>query len=131
MWPRVAELMIGLWLVLSPLIFRNTEAVEQFAAVDVSAGAAVVILSLLSFWHRAEWAHLGTARLALGLGAFAYFAWERPGPPAAQNEIFVALLLLLLAIIPNEASQPPKPWRRRSVVPPLRAEGASDDFPPG
>ena len=111
MWPRVAELMIGLWLILSPLIFRGTNAVEQFAPLDVTAGAAVVIFSLLSFWDRTEWAHFGTALLAIGLGAFAYLAWERPGPPAAQNEIFVALLLLLLAIIPNEASRPPKPWR--------------------
>ena len=111
MWPRVAELMLGLWLMLSPFVFRGTESVEAFAAIDMAAGACVVLLSLLSFWPRAEWAHLGTALLALGLGTYAYLAWERPGPPAAQNEIFVALLLLLLAIVPNEASRPPKPWR--------------------
>jgi hypothetical protein len=112
MWPRVVELMLGLWLVLSPFIFRGTESVEAFAAIDMTAGACVVILSLLSFWRRAEWAHLGTALLALALGTYAYFGWERPGPPAAQNEISVALILLLLAIVPNEASRPPKPWRR-------------------
>ena len=111
MWPRVAELMLGLWLILSPLIFRGTEAAQQFARIDVLAGAAVVVFSLMSFWRRTEWAHFGTAVLALGLGAFAYLAWERPGPPAAQNEIFLALVLLLLAIIPNEASRPPRSWR--------------------
>ena len=111
MWPRVAESMLGLWLILSPLIFRGTEAVERFAVVDVAAGAAVVVFSLLSFWRPTEWAHLGTAVLALGVGAYAYLAWTRPGPPAAQNEIFVSLVLVLLAIIPNEASRPPRPWR--------------------
>lgn len=111
MWARVAELMIGLWLVISPLVFRGTESVDRFAPIDVSVGALVVIFSLLSFWRRTEWAHFGTALVALGMGAFAYLAWERPGPPAAQNEIAVALLLVLLAIIPNEASEPPKPWR--------------------
>lgn len=112
MWPRVAELLLGVWLVLSPFIFVGTDSVEAFAGIDLAAGAGVVLLSLLSFWRRAEWAHLGTALLALGLGTYAYLAWERPGPPAAQNEIFVALLLLLLAIVPNDASRPPKPWRR-------------------
>lgn len=112
MWPRVAELTIGLWLILSPHIFRGTDAVEQFRAIDAVSGAAVIALSLLSFWRRTAWAHLGTALLGLGLAAFAYLAWARPGPPAAQNEIVAGLLLMLLAIIPNEASRPPAPWRR-------------------
>ena len=81
MWPRVAESMLGLWLVLSPFIFRGTESAEAFAAADLTAGVGVVLLSLLSFWRRAEWAHLGTGVLALGLGTYAYLAWERPGPP--------------------------------------------------
>lgn len=114
MWARVAELMIGVWLVLSPFVFRGTASVEQFAAVDMTVGALVVLCSLLSFWRRTEWAHFGTALLALGLGAGAYLTWQRPGPPAAQNEITVALLLVLLAIIPNEASRPPRSWRRHA-----------------
>ena len=118
MWPRVAELMIGCWLVLSPLIFRGTLAVEQFAVVDVAAGGVVIALSLLSFWRRTEWAHFGTGLLALALGVFAYFGFERPAPPAAQNEITVAMILLLLAIIPNEANLPPKPWRHVDSVRP-------------
>lgn len=114
MWPRVTELMLGLWLVLAPLVFRDTEAIEQFLVRDVAAGSAVVLFSLLSFWRRTEWAHFGTAILALLLGLSAYFGWTRPGPPAAQNEITLALCLLLLAIVPNEASRPPKPWRQPS-----------------
>lgn len=114
MWPRTAELMIGAWLILSPLVFRGTESVDRFVAIDLAAGSAVVVFSLLSFWRPAERAHLLTAALAIGLGAVAYFGWERPGPPAAQNEITVALLLVLLAIVPNEANEPPEPWRGRA-----------------
>ena len=114
MWARVAELMIGGWLMLSPFIFRGTESVEQFIRIDLGAGLLVIVLSLLSFWRRTEWAHLATVLLALALGAWAYLAFERPGPPAAQNEITVAILLMLLGIIPNEASQPPRPWRDRN-----------------
>lgn len=118
MWARVAELMLGWWLVLSPLIFRGTEAVGAFAARDIAVGAAVIACSLLSFWRRTEWAHFITAILGLGLGALAWAGWERPGPPAAQNEITLGLLLGLLAIVPNEASLPPLPWRaaRRRVA---------------
>lgn len=111
MWARVAELMIGVWLVLSPFILRGTPSIEAFAALDITAGGAVVLFSLLSFWKPTGWAHLLTAALAVGLGGYAYLAWERPGPPGAQNEITVAMLLLLLAIIPNDANQPPVPWR--------------------
>ena len=114
MWARVAELMIGVWLILSPFIFRGTDRVEQFVAFDMGVGFAVVVLSLLSFWHRTEWAHLLTGALALMLGGWAYLAFERPGPPAAQNEIAVAFLLVLLAIIPNDASLPPRPWREHA-----------------
>lgn len=112
MWARTAELMIGVWLILSPFIFRGTPSVERFLWIDIAAGSAVVLFALLSFWRPAEWAHLLTALVAIAVGLFAYFGWERPGPPAAQNEITVAYILLLLAIVPNEASQPPKPWRR-------------------
>ena len=125
MWARVAELMLGCWLVLSPLIFRGTEAVAAFALRDIAVGTAVMTCSLLSFWPRTAWAHFITATLAVGLGAIAWAGWERPGPPAAQNEITLALLLLLLAIIPNETSLPPRPWRaaRESEAPPARAGG--------
>jgi hypothetical protein len=114
MWARTAELMIGGWLVLSPFIFRGTESIGELSAVHFAAGSAVVTFSLVSFWERTAHAHLLTAALAAGLVLYAYFGWERPGPPAAQNAITVGLLLVLLAIIPNDASRPPKPWRKPS-----------------
>jgi hypothetical protein len=111
MWPRMAELLLGAWLACSPLIFRRTAATDEFSAIDVTVGTTVIVLSLCSFAPRTAGAHFVTAVLALGLAAFAYFAWPRPGPAGAQNELTVALLLLMFAIIPNEANRPPKPWR--------------------
>ena len=111
MWPRVAEMMIGVWLCMSPFVFRDTEAIEQFIVVDLAFGSAVVVLSLLSFWSRTATAHFMTVALALGVGALAYAGWERPGPPAAQNELMAALLLVLLGIIPNDCNDPPEAWR--------------------
>jgi hypothetical protein len=112
MWARVIEMMLGIWLLLSPFIFRNTTAVDKFWSTDVITGSAVVLLSLLSFWRPMGRSHLATGILALWLVIWAWFAAARPGPPAAQNEIVVGLLLLMLAIVPNEASLPPESWRR-------------------
>jgi hypothetical protein len=112
MWARVIELMLGVWLLLSPFIFRETAAVGDFRSTDISTGSAVILLSLLSFWKPLRRSHLGTGVLALWLVVWAWFAAARPGPPAAQNEIVIGLVLLMLAIVPNEASLPPDPWRR-------------------
>jgi hypothetical protein len=112
MWARVSELCLGVWLTLSPLIFAGTPAIESFASRDVLLGSLFALLSLLSFWPRTAHAHLMTAALSLVLLAVAYFGWSRPGPPGAQNEITTALLLLMLAIVPNHANDPPQPWLR-------------------
>jgi hypothetical protein len=114
-WPRIAEMLVGSWLVLTPAVFAGTASIGLFVMRDVAAGAAVVVMALLSFWSRTAWAHYGTALLALGLGLAGYLGFPRPGPAAAQNEIAVACMLLLFAIIPNEASRPPRPWRARST----------------
>ena len=60
------------------------------------------------------------AEFSLWLTGHGYFSAVRPGPPAAQNEIMVGLMLLVLAIIPNEASEPPVPWRDRQSSPDTR-----------
>jgi hypothetical protein len=112
MWARVIELMLGIWLVLSPFIFRGTAAVADFWSTDVSTGSAVILLSLLSFWRPLRRSHFATGVIALWLVIWAWFAAARPGPPAAQNEIVIGLLLVMLAVVPNEASLPPQSWRR-------------------
>ena len=111
MWARIVELLIGLWLVLTPVVFAGTESLDSYVLRDVGAGVLVIALAVLSFWERTAWAHLLTAAVALALGLAGYFGAERPGPPAAQNEIAIALTLLLFAIVPNEAARPPRPWR--------------------
>jgi hypothetical protein len=115
MWPRVVELTLGCWLVISPFIFRGTPAVGDYFVNDIVCGALAVILSLLCFWAPTRRAHLATLALGVWLAMFGYFSAERPGPPAAQNDLVIGLLLLIFAIIPTEASEPPIPWRRRSA----------------
>jgi hypothetical protein len=70
-----------------------------------------MILSCLSFWRPTAWAHVVTFGVALALGFFAWSWYDRPGPPLAQNDILVALLIATFAILPNEVFLPPRAWR--------------------
>ena len=111
MWPRVIEGMLGCWLLVTPFVFRGTTAVEDYTTSALFSGAIVIVMAVLSFWRPARFARFGTLGVSLWLALHGYFAAERPGPPAAQNEIMIGLTLLLFAIIPNEASRPPAAWR--------------------
>lgn len=111
MWTRTVEVMLGCWLLVTPFVFRGTEAIGNYTANAVVSGALIIIASTLSFWHPLRLAHLLTLLVALWLAAHGYFSAERPGPPAAQNEMTVGLTLLLFAILPSESNKVPVPWR--------------------
>lgn len=120
MWPRVVEVTLGAWLLITPFVFRDSPAMDAYATNAMVSGSIVILASLLCFWHRTDRAYFVTLAVSLWLMGHGYFAAERPGPPPAQNEITVGLLLLLFAILPTETNQPPGPWRDR-----LTAEGAA------
>lgn len=107
MWPRVVEVMIGAWLVITPLVFRGTESVAAYAVNAVVSGTIVIVASLAAFWPPAGWARYVTLAVSVWLTLHGYFSAIRPGPPAAQNEIMAGLLLLLFAVLPNHVNQPP------------------------
>jgi len=111
MWPRVVEVMIGLWLAASPFIFRHPPDQGAFWVRDLLCAAAVTSLALFSFWSRTRRAYLGI----LGVGAYlvlsAFLSDASPPPAALQNDLLVGVILLMLAILPNEASLPPRSWR--------------------
>lgn len=111
MWARVVEVMLGCWLALSPFIFRHTADQQSFWFNDLACASAVIALALLSFWSKLRLAHLAIIAVALWLIGFGFLASLYPAPPALQNNIMVGLLLLMFAIIPNEASLLPEPWR--------------------
>lgn len=110
MWPRNIELMLGLWLAASPFIYGHDSAEQAYWYADFAVATIVVACSLLSYWEPARYAHLGAALAGLGLIGFGFLV-PAPAPAAAQNEIIVGLLLAMMAIIPNEASEPPRQWR--------------------
>ncbi len=109
MWGRVVEIMTAVWLALSPFIFR-VQGDESLVWIDSLTALTIVCLSGLSYWHPTRHAHLGIIVVATGLALWGRLA-ELPPPPIQQNHIVVGLFLLMIAIIPNEASRPPKAWR--------------------
>lgn len=111
MWPRAVEFMLGLWLLLSPFIFRHAPGAYALWATDLVCAAAILTLSSLSCWKKLRRAHLLELVVAAWLVLFAYFHGGSPAAPGYQNEILVGLVLLLFAIIPTEANQPPVAWR--------------------
>lgn len=113
MWARTVEVMLGLWLAASPFVFRHGPDAARLWWSDMGSASLVASFSLLSFWGPARRAHLLNLPVALWLAGSGYFGPGDPPSPAAQNDLIVGLILLMLAIIPSEATLPPKGWRRR------------------
>lgn len=114
MWSRVVEVMLGCWLLMSPFIFSHSASRPMLWATDFGAGTAVIVCALLSFWRPTRYAHLLTLLTASGLVAAAYLSGFGTAPPAAQNQAVLGWLLLMFAVIPNEATQPPPCHRSAS-----------------
>jgi hypothetical protein len=113
MWARVVEVMLGLWLLISPFIFGHSAGNTGLWINDLVCGFLLMTLALLSFWHPLRYAHLAIGIVALWLIAFGFFV-PYPAPPASQNHILLGLVLLMFAIIPNDANLPPPSWRREA-----------------
>jgi hypothetical protein len=111
MWPRIVEILLGIWLIASPLIFRTADTCMRGAVNDLICGAAVIVLSLVSFSSRFRRAHFLILLVAAWLLITGYIAGH-PAPPAAQNLIIVGLLLAMFAIIPGRINEMPESWRR-------------------
>jgi peptidoglycan/LPS O-acetylase OafA/YrhL len=111
MWPRVVEIMLGVWLAISPFVFRHRAEDIGYWAVDFGMALAIWLFSSLSFWERTRFAHVGILLVAAFLLAYGFLATGHPTPPALQNHVVIGFLLLMFGIIPNHAEEPPRAWR--------------------
>jgi hypothetical protein len=112
MWGRIVEIILGLWLVVSPFIFGHYPDNRPLWMNDLICGAAIFLLAAVSFCRVLRYAHVGILAVGIWLIGFGYFHGGYPASPGYQNNILLGLTVLLLAIIPNHASQPPPSWRR-------------------
>lgn len=116
MWARVVEIMLGCWLAISPLVFRASAADAGLWAMDLAAAALVITLAVVSYLPKLVHAHLAILAVAAWLATAAYLAPGSPPPPTAQNHLMVALLLAMFALVPSDASKPPRRWRAETPL---------------
>ena len=107
-WPRLLEVMLGCWLIISPWVIGRIVGGNSPVMGEVVLGGGIVLLSGLSIHRRWEWVHSLTAPLALWLVLVPYFSYDRPGPAQAQNDILVGILLLMTVVLPTRALEPPQ-----------------------
>ena len=108
-WPRYCEMLLGLWLLVAPWILNYGDS-DIFRTVNIAAATAILLLDIVSVTLYKRYAYLAVLGIAVGLLAHAFFAMP-PEAAGTQNNIVVALLLLMFAILPTEATLPPPSWR--------------------
>jgi hypothetical protein len=98
-------------LIASPFAFSTPlgAIVSIYAFV---CGAIVVVAGLLSFRELTRHARAVTAAVGLWLAGRSYWTARHPADAELQNQLLIGMLLIMFAIIPNEASKPPTSWRR-------------------
>ena len=114
MWARVVEVMIGVWLAMSPFIFHPEINSPRFWWNDFACAVLIMTWSLLSFWRPARRAHLLQIIMGLWLmgWAFAHGFGKDPVPAALQNDVMTGFTLLMFAILPSKGTRPPASWER-------------------
>jgi len=112
MWPRVVEVMLSLWLLISPFIFGHIAGPRFFWLHDMAVAFVIAALALFSYWPPLKRAHLLIFAVGLWLIGFAALAFPKPPPPAAQNEVVIGFFLLMLSILPTRATEPPEGWQK-------------------
>jgi hypothetical protein len=109
MWPRIVEIMLGLWLVLGPLIFRLGAGDGALIVNHVLYGAATILVSSIAL--RVSFLRVVTIAIGLWLIGFGYLVGGYPSAPGYQNLMIVGALLCALGIIPTDCLEPTQSWR--------------------
>lgn len=111
MWARVVEFMLGCWLLCSPFIFRADHRAGVDSLIDFGLGGLVIFLAALAFWKPTGYAHLVTLVVSLFMVLVPRFTLSPEIPPAGQNYMLVGLLLMMFAMVPNQAFATPRAWQ--------------------
>jgi hypothetical protein len=106
--------MLGCWLAISPFVFQF-EADSWLWTSTLSAASLTIGLSLLSYWRPTRHAHLGLVAVALVMIIVGRCAVAAEPSPGFQNLIIIGALLAMLALVPNDATQAPEPYRLKTT----------------
>ena len=109
MWPRICELLLAVWLILSPAFLDGTSQTTVVARVTA---IVMILASSLAMTDRFRRAYLVTLLLAVLLTGYP-FLYPPPATPMLQNFVVTGLVIAMFAVIPSEATRPPRGWRKR------------------
>ncbi len=116
-WPRVIEILIGCWLLMSPFIFGSFPGHSELWLSDMICGALIIVISSASISRRVRRLYLVNIAIGLWLVLYAYLQSPPPAhaPAWIQNELIVGLILTMVAIIPGDTSRPPREWQEFDI----------------
>ena len=110
MWARIIEFIFAIWLIISRFLFSYGDLSLNWS--DFAIPFLVILFAALSFIDRLNKMHLLQVIPAAWL-LYISFTYPTPWLPfGLQNHILVALLLLTFAIIPSNAYDHPRPWKK-------------------
>lgn len=112
-WPRILEIVLGCWLLMSPFVFGHHPEEPSVWINEMVCGALVIVVSSMSISRRFFRLYLVNIPIALWLIGHAYFQIPPPAhaPPWLQNDLITGMLLGMMAIIPSDTSRPPREWQ--------------------
>lgn len=110
MWSRVVEFMLACWLAISPFVFGHSSDDMSLWIMDWTCALLIISFAMLSYWPPLRHIHVATAVVALVMIGYGRLSSPDHVAPALQNYILVGLLLLMFALVPNNASRPPRRW---------------------
>ena len=111
MWARVTEIILAVWLALSPFIFHYSHDEPFFWVNSFVCSFFVALFALLSFCHSLKKIHLLTIGIALWLWGLGYSTFPVHPLPILENFVVIGLLLFMFAIVPSHSEQLSHSWR--------------------
>lgn len=106
MWARISEIVLGAWLLFSHFIFEDSHYLDIPCALLVCFFAGISYVEKLNKMHLLQ-------IIPITLLLYAGFSYPTPLLPIfMQNYILIALTLSIFCIIPSNASDHPKPWKK-------------------
>jgi hypothetical protein len=121
MWARHMEVALACWLAASPFVFRRADAGAELLAFDLGLALAIATLALSCYAPKLRRAHFLLLPIAAWLSIEGWIEARTSGDPAAQNHLIVGLTLAMFALVPSDASRPPRSWREEGRASERRA----------
>ena len=112
MWARVVELLIAIWLAISPFIFHYPSDKMSFWMNDFICAFLIALFASLSFWRPLKRIHLLTLLVVFWLWGRGYIGFPNASLPWQENSVVIALLLFMLAIVPSHSHHLSDSWQK-------------------